>query len=211
MRPALVLLLASGILAAQPRYGRYHKHNFTTALGAGLPRADLLASFKDSVGVTFGYGYRFHENFQVETGLDTIFHAAEVRDFYESPVGDLRIRDYQFMLPIGGRAILPLARGRLQFYGGGGAAWLRYQESIRQPFGEAYFRIDCVPCRSRGGWGYYGLVGASVALDRRQHFRLGVTAKMYRAKTSGDAFGTLPPFTTRDRWLNVFGEFGVSF
>ena len=29
--------------------------------------------------------------------------------------------------------------------------------------------------------------------------------------TDGDPLGFIPPFRSRDRWVNVFGEFGVSF
>ncbi len=213
MKLLLVLLVLSGPVLAQwggrPRY--YRKHHLTGSIGAGLPRGELRPYFGDSFGLNVGYGYRFHPNFQVDVGLDTLFHAARVKDFFESQFGDLRIRDYQFLLPIGGRAILPLASGRLQFHGGGGGAYMRYQERIRQPFGDAYFRLECPVCRSRGGWGYYALAGSSVALDRRQHFRLGVTTKVYRGNTEGDAFGQLPAIRSRDRWLNVFGEFGVSF
>jgi hypothetical protein len=213
MKAVLVLLALSGTLAAQGRARPrgYWKHHVTGAMGAGLPRGELRPFFGDSFGLNFGYGYRFHRNFQADTGLDTVFHAARVRDFFQSQFGDLRIRDYQFMVPVGGRAILAVLGGRLQFHGGGGAAYVRYQERIRQPFGDAYFRLECRVCRSRSGWGHYGLLGTSVALDRYQHFRLGVATKVYRAGTGGDAFGTLPAFHTRDRWVNVFGEFGLSF
>jgi hypothetical protein len=86
---------------------------------------------------------------------------------------------------------------------------MRYTELLRQP--SDYFRIDCRVCNSRYGWGYYGLLGASFAFDSRQRFRLGVTAKVYQGHTDGDPLGFIPPLRTRDRWVNIFGEFGVSF
>ncbi|MGB9605484.1 MAG: hypothetical protein ACPL88_06350, partial [Bryobacteraceae bacterium] len=135
--------------------------------------------------------------------------AAGVRDFYESPVGLLRIRDYQFLLPVGGRAILPLARERVQVFGGGGVAWLRYSEMIRQPI--AYVRIECPVCGSRSGWASYALSGMAVFLDQGRHFRTGVNVKMYRGHTEGDPFGAAPAIRTRDHWLQVYGEFGLSF
>ncbi len=208
MKPLLVVLaLAAPLVAEQP----FRRHNLNLALGAGLPRGDLKPFLSDSFGLNLGYGYRFHQNFQADIGLDTVFHAARVRDFYESRFGDLRIRDFQYLLPFGARAILPAASGRLQVYGGGGGAYIRYQESIRQPFGDAYVRVECPVCQYRSGWGYYGMVGASVALDRRGHFRLGFNSRVYRAHTSGDRFGSLPFSRTRDAWINAFAEFGVSF
>ncbi|MGH9675233.1 MAG: hypothetical protein ACRD44_18840, partial [Bryobacteraceae bacterium] len=132
-------------------------------MGAGLPKGELQTYFADSFGLGVSYGYRFHRNFQADVGLDTIFHAAEVRDVFSTQLGDLRIRDYQYLVPFGGRAIIPVLDGRLQFHGGGGPAYMRYQERIRQPFGDAYVRLDCVVCRARDGWGWYALAGASVA------------------------------------------------
>jgi hypothetical protein len=201
-----VVVMAPAV--AQPEV---RKHNFTVGVGAGIPRGDLGPLFSTSPAFSFGYGFRFHEFFQADVGLDTVFHAADVRDLFPSYIGDLRIRDYQFLLPMGGRAILPLADGRVLLSGGGGGAYMRYQERIRQPFGDAYFRLDCTVCRARSGWGYYALLGASFAVDRGQHFRIGVTSRLYRGNTEGDPFGALPPVRTRDHWLATTGEFTFAF
>ena len=198
-------------LLAIPLLGQswYPKHNFTFGAGVGRPRGDLVSYFSDSPAVAVGYGYRFHPNLQIDVGLDTVFHAAGVKDFYESGFGAHRIRDYQFMVPMGGRAILPLAGGRLLFAGGGGGAYMRYSERIYQP--SDYYQIDCPVCASRDGWGYYGLLSATAFVDRAKHFRLGVTSKVYRGHTDGEPLGSAPGARTRDRWINVYGEFGFSF
>lgn len=208
MRLLAVLLVMAAMAAAQERYNRHSIHILG---GPSIPRGELKNFF--GVAPLFGvnYGYRFHRYFQVETGLDTAFGAADVRDFLESEFGPLRIRDYQFMWPIGGRVVVPVAGEKLHLNAGGGAAWLTYQERVRQPFSGGFYRVQCPPCRSRSGWGSYGLLGFSVALDRGGHFRLGGTVKVYRATTGGDAFGPLPPFETRDRWVNAAGEFTFSF
>jgi hypothetical protein len=86
---------------------------------------------------------------------------------------------------------------------------MRYQERLRQP--SDYYRLDCPVCASRDGWGWYGTVGASLALDRYQHFRLGAGSRVYRGHTSGDALGDVPGLKTRDHWVNVFGELTFSF
>jgi hypothetical protein len=86
---------------------------------------------------------------------------------------------------------------------------MRYSERVRQP--STFIRVDCPVCNSRNGWGYYALVGTSVALDYAQHFRLGVSTKVYRGHTEGDPLGSVTGLRTRDRWINVFAEFGVSF
>ncbi len=199
-------MLAAATAGAQPDYRR---HNFTLGAGAGRPQGGIRGPLGDSPGIAFGYGYRFHPNFQADAGLDVLFGAAGIRDFLDTALGPLRIRDREFLLPFGGRAILPFLNGRLQIAGGGGGAFMRYAEMLRQP-GE-YFRIDCPYCAARNGWGYYALVNASVALDRYQHFRLGVTAKKYRGHTSGDPLGYVPDLKTKDHWLNLFVEFGYAF
>jgi hypothetical protein len=200
-------------LAAVGLHGQdyYTRHNFTFGVGAAQPRGELRSLFADSPVVNVGYGYRFYRYFQADIGLDTAFGAAGVRDFLSTAFGDLRIRDYQFMLPMGGRVVVPFAGERFQFHAGGGGAYLRYTERIRQPFQYSGYRIDCAVCSSRDGWGYYALLGANVALDRYRHFRLGVSSKVYRGHTDGDPLGAVPPLRTRDHWVNIVGEFGFSF
>ncbi len=202
----LVLFLAALPVVAQTPY---RKHTLWLGAGAGLPRADLRFSMSDSFGLTGGYGYRFHRFFQAEVGLDTLFGAAGVRDYYASPLGDLRIRDFQYLVPFGGRVILPVLSDRLQFHGGVGGAYLRYAERIRQPFGDAYYRLACPVCEARSGWGSYGLLGASVALDRWQHFRFHFNTRVYRGGTRGGPIGAVPGRRTTDRWVNMFA--GISF
>ncbi len=210
MRPrAAVLALAAALPSPVAAQSWYPRHSFHVAVGAAQPRASLAPLLRDSTVFGFGYGWRFHRYLQADVGLDTIFYAAGVRDFLDTRFGPLRIRDYQFLIPFGGRAILPLDRGRFLFSLGGGGARFQYSELVRQP--SDYYRIDCYVCRSRGGWGSYALAAASVALDQRRRFRLGVTGKLYHGHTEGDPLGQIPPYQTRDRWANVMGEFGFSF
>ncbi|MGH9658636.1 MAG: hypothetical protein ACRD96_08835 [Bryobacteraceae bacterium] len=200
------MLLAA--LAAAPGLAQYH-HNFRLGLGSGQPRANLRSLYRDSFGLALGYGFRFHPYMQLDAGLDSVFGAAGVRDFLPSQFGDLRIRDYQFLVPVGGRVILPFLSDRAQIHAGGGAAYMRYTERVRQP--SDYFRIDCSVCASRHGWGYYGLVGASVGVDRRNHWRIGVSSRIYRGHTDGDPLGAVDAVRTRDHWVNIFGEMIFSF
>lgn len=210
MRLTSAMKLLFVLAAAVPLSAQYYpQHNFTLGAGAGLPRGDLRGPFADSAGLGIGYGYRFHRYFQADVGLDTLFGAAGVREFVETEIGFLRIKDYQFLLPFGGRAILPLAGGRVLVSGGGGGVYMRYSERIRQP--SSYFRVDCPFCSSRSGWGSYALVGTRVALDSGRHLWLGATGKIYRGHTEGESLGSVPSIRTRDRWVNVFGEFGFSF
>jgi hypothetical protein len=146
-------------------------------------------------------------NFQADTGLDILFGAAGVRQFISTDLGYARIRDRQYMWPFGGRVVLPLRAGRLQASVGGGGVYLRYSERLTQP--SSYYRVQCMVCTSRSGWGAYGLAAGSMALDRYQRFRVGVTAKVYRGHTDGQAIGGVPGLRTRDLWVNLFADLTV--
>ncbi len=208
---ALSILLPGAF--AQFRVGRagYQQHSLSIGGGGGIPRGELQPLLATSPALRINYGYRFMKNFQADIGFDTVFHAASVKDYYQSQFGDLRIKDYQFFLPVGGRAVIPLARNRVQLHAGGGGAWMTYRERIRQPFGDSNYRLDCPVCSSRSGFGYYALLGSSVAIDRAQMFRLGFTSKLYRGRTSGDSLGPIPGVRTRDQWLTTAAEFSVNF
>jgi len=218
----LSLLLGAAMIATAQDY--YPRHNITFGAGGAVPGGSDVtilpdeplppdAPIKSFMGaspmVAIGYGYRFHRFFQADVGLNIAFGAANVRDFLTTQIGAVEIGDREYMVPLGGRAIAPLAGGRLLFAGGGGGAYLRYNERIRQP--SDYFRIDCPICTSRSGWGYYALVNGSYFLDRNQHFRIGVTAQFVRGHTEGEPLGDIPGTRTTDHWTNILGEFGFSF
>ena len=207
MRTLVSFLALAGLAAGQD----YNRHNFHVDLGAARPRGELRPLFNDSFLAGFGYAYRFHEFFQVEGGFDTVFGAARVRDFLPSFFGNLRIRDYQHFVPFGGSVVIPIANEKVHFYGGGGGAYIRYSERVRQPLQDSGFRFDCDVCSSRDGFGYYATVGADVALNSTRNFRLGAGARVYRGETEGDPFGAVPARATRDHWLNLFGRLSFTF
>src|SRR5215510_13531622 len=184
-------------------------HNFTFGAGAARPRGDLGPILGDTPGVSIGYGYRFHRYFQADAGLDVLFGAASVRDFLSTGLGDFRIRDREYFVPFGGRAIIPLAHDRVLLSGGGGGAWIKYRERVNQP-GD-YIHIDCPVCSSRDGWGYYAQGNLSYFVNRMKNFRIGVNTKVVRGHTDGQSIGLVPGFKTRDKWLLINAEFGFSF
>lgn len=209
MKKVLPVLIALATLCQNLPAQEYRKHNVTATAGAGLPRGDLRYLFSNSFGAGFGYHYRFLPWFAAEGGYESLFGAGGGREFFPTDFGNLRIRDYQQFLFFGGRAILPIAGDRLQLYGGGGGAYLRYSERIRQPFND--FRLDCPVCAVRDGVGYYAVAGVNVAIDRGQRFRVGFGTKVYRGATEGDPLGSVPGGETVDRWINLFGSVSVSF
>ena len=210
MRFALLYLLvacgAAGSLFGQDDFRRF---NISLNMGAATPHEDLKPFFNNDFVLGGNFGYRFHRNFQLDVGFDEVFGAAGVEDYLQTDIGYLRIRDRQYFVPFGGRAILPLADGKVLIYGGGGGAYMRYSEVLKQP--SDYYTVECPYCLSRDGWGYYGVAGASYALNYGQNFRIGFLTKTYRGHTSGENLGTLPGVKTKDTWVNYMGEFTFCF
>jgi hypothetical protein len=204
-----VPLFVMGFLPTIGLADGFPRHNFNFGAGAGVPRSQLGSFFDPKAGASIGYGYRFHEYFQADIGFDAIFGAGNVREFANTITGFRRIRDFQYLLPVGGRAILPLANGRLQLFGGGGGTYMRYQEQLSQP--SSYYRLECPDCTARSGWGYYATAGFTVFLDRRRLMRIGVAPRVYRGHTDGERVGNVPGFRTSDHWVTVMAEFGISF
>lgn len=212
MRHAILCLplgcLLLPVASAQYRRSDFHHHHFTGALGVAVPGGDLTTFYKDAFAWSFTYGYRPLKYLQADLGYEGAYNAARVRDYIYNPAaGYLRIRDFQVFLPIGGRVVAPLARGRLEFYAGGGAAYLRTAEFLRQP--NQWVRFECPDCVARDGWGYYALLGSGLALDSGQHLRLNATTRVYRATTSGPPVGATPAINTNEQWVNTC--FGLTF
>jgi len=208
MRLYIFLLLA--LTSTYPSFGQsYQRHHFTGGLGVATPRDELSNYYQNAFSWTLGYGFRPVSFFQIDMGYDGAYNAARVNDYYESATfGAVRIRDFQHYFPVGGRVILPLADSKVQVYGGGGGAYMRYSEGLRQP--SDYIRIDCPVCNARDGFGWYGLAGGDVAINRAQTLRLGVTTKMYKGTTDGLSVGIIPAAKTKDRWLNVYFHLTLS-
>jgi len=186
----------------------FPRHYITGGLGSGLPRGEINEYLANRFGTTINYGYRFHRYFQADIGYDLVFGAGQVKDTVDTALGTFRIRDRQHFLPFGGRGIMPLARGRVLISGGGGGAYMRYQESIPQP--NVNFRIACPYCIGRGGMGAYALVSAKFS-NRWQRYWFGVTSKVIRGRSEGEPFAGLPVTRTKDHWINTFAEVGFAF
>lgn len=204
-RLAFLTLCLTLSMAGQSRMQR---NVITLGLGAAVPGQDLKYSFEPSFALGFNYGFRLHPYLQLDAGLDTAFQSARVNDYIYTGFGAHRIRDYQLFIPFGGRIIVP-AGNRWQLFAGGGGAYVRYYEAISQP--SYYYRIDCPPCSSRSGVGYYGLVGFRWRPNEFSPFWIGASARVLRVQTDGQPIGDLIVRPTNDRWITPMLEFGFSF
>jgi hypothetical protein len=186
---------------------------FSVSMGAGgaIPREDLASFMNTSPLLRVGFGYRPFRYLQADVGLDAIFHAAGVRGFQDTIIGRIRIRDNEILVPLGGRAILPLPGQRIELFGGGGATYLHYGETVEVPGAGTDSGFRCQTCKSRGGWGSYATAGVNVAVEGSRRFWVGVETRLFHGKTNGDPLGAVPPLETQDTWINTAAVFTVRF
>jgi hypothetical protein len=143
-RPKTALLVLAALAGSLPLAAQFPKHNVTFGGGAAQPGASLKNVFSPTGFVRVGYGYRIFKNLEATAGVDSAFLAAGVKDFYQSQFGPLRIRDYQYMVPFGGRVVLPFGEDeRFRVHAGAGGAYLRYSERSSQPFSNSGIKLDC--------------------------------------------------------------------
>ncbi len=188
-RMGLIISVAYAVitpLMAQSDAQRLWKHMFTIGSGAAIPAGDLKQFMSPSAALRFKYGYRFTRTIQADFGLDMVIHAAGINESGK--------QDFEFMIPLGGRVILPLFSDSFEPFAGVGGAYMTYNEA-RGSY--------CAGCVSRGGWGFYGTAGANVALEQKKHVGLGIEAQYLKGTTSGKLLGTGVAFESKDRWLTT--------
>jgi hypothetical protein len=187
----------------------YHHNNFIVGVGPAIPIGSTTNYLSTAPFVNFGYGYRFNRWFQADAGFQIAFGAANNHNAEITDIGAVQGGDHEFMIPLGGRVYIPQPFHRISLSAGGGAAYLHYSETVSS--GDTGYSLGCYSCRSRGGWGGYGLANISYYLDANHNFHVGTTLEFIAASTNGQAVGNVPAISTSDRWTTISFEFGLSF
>ena len=207
---ALTVTLACCPSFAQNGGEPIHHQNIDVSVGSAIPVGNATNYLNTAPFVGVGYGYRINRLLQADAGLLFAFGAANNQNAVVTDVGTVQGGDHEFMIPLGGRIIIPQPLRRIEVSTGGGAVYLHYSETA--PSGDYYYGPSvCYTCTSRGGWGGYGLANVSYFLDSNHTFRIGSTLQYIAGSTNGQAVGNLPGFKTTDHWLNVAFGFGLSF
>jgi hypothetical protein len=186
----------------------FHRHNIVVGIGAAVPAGSDTSYLSTAPLVSFGYGYRLSRFFRADAGFQLAFGAANNQNAVQTDVGAVQGGDHEYMIPLGGRVILPLPWRRIEASAGGGAIYLHYSETVPSNGG---YSLNCYTCSSRGGWGGYGLGNVSYFLDSDRVFHVGTTFQFISASTSGQAVGNVPATKTTDHWANIYFEVGMSF
>src|SRR6185437_14945502 len=200
------VLLLSSIAFAQS--GSAHRNNITAGIGPGIPVGSDTAYLDAAPLISIGYGYRFYRFLQADVGFQTAFGAASNQNIEATNLGYVRGGDREYMVPLGGRLIIPTPLSRIELSAGGGGAYLHYSETVPSSY---YYTNYCYSCTSRGGWGAYGMANVSYFLDSDHNFHVGTTGQFISASLHGDAVGATPAINTKDHWVNISLELGFSF
>jgi hypothetical protein len=203
---SLGLIILSGALMLQG--ADFHRNNFAIGVGAATPVGSSTSYLSTAPLVSLGYGYRFNRFLQADAGLQFAFGAADNQSPVQTNLGVFKGGDREYMVPLGGRFIVPLPFERIEASVGGGGAYLHYSETAPS---SAYYQNFCYTCTSRGGWGGYGLANISYFLDQGRNFHIGLTYQFISASTNGEPVGNVPAIKTTDHWTNALLEFGFSF
>ncbi len=187
----------------------FHHNNVVVGVGPAIPTGSSTTFLGTAPLIKVAYGYRFSRFFQADAGFQMAFGAANNQNPVVTDFGTVRGGDHEFMIPLGGRVIIPTPFHRFEVSAGGGAAYLHYSETA--PSGGGEFSINCFNCTSRGGWGGYGLANVSYFLDDSQIFHVGTTFQYIAGHTNGQAVANFPALRTSDHWANLTLEFGISF
>ena len=186
----------------------FHRNNVTVGIGAAVPVGSDSSYLNSAPLVSVGYGYRFNRYFRADAGLQFAFGAANNQNAVQTDLGAVQGGDREYMIPLGGRFIIPLPFNRLEVSAGGGAIYLHYSETAPS---NGYYSPTCYTCASRGGWGGYGMGNVSYFLDSDHIFHVGSTLQFISASTNGPSIGNVPAAKTTDRWATISIEFGMSF
>lgn len=205
--PALGCLFVSSLAFAQSS-SEFHRNNIVVGGGAAIPVGNTTNYLSTAPMFNIGYGYRFKRWFQADIGLSIAFGAANNQNAEVTDFGQIQGGDHEFMLPLGGRFIIPTPFKRIELSAGGGTAYLHYSETVPS---NQFVANNCYSCTSRGGWGGYGLGDVSYFLDEGHNFRVGASVQLISASTNGPAVGNVPALKTTDHWSNVIFYFGLSF
>ena len=209
MRKLALVLAHSGFAAlALAQTDGFQRHHINVGIGSAIPAGNTSNFLSTAPLITVGYGYRFTRFLQLDVGFHLIFGAANNQNGEVTDFGQVQGGDHEYMVPLGGRYIIPSPFKRMEFSAGGGTVYLHYSETIPS---SGDFSSTCYTCSSRGGWGGYGLGNASYFFGDSRMFHVGTTFEYIAASTSGQAVGNVPGIQTRDRWSNLYLEFGLSF
>ncbi len=209
------LLLTSLCLTVTiPAFAQYsdeiHHNNISVGGGAAIPVGSTSGYLNTAFAFSVSYGYRVNRFFQADAGFQMAFGAANNQNLEQTDFGEVQGGDHEFMLPLGGRFIIPLPFRKLEASAGGGGVYLHYAETAPSG-GMRGIQATATRVRHEAAWGGYGLANLSYFLDRNRTFHVGTTLEFIGGSTNGQAVADIPSMKTTDHWTNVFIEFGISF
>ncbi len=107
----------------------FHHNNIVVGVGPAIPMGSSTTYLSAAPLIKVGYGYRFSKLFQADAGFQMAFGAASNQNQVVTDLGVVQGGDHEFMIPLGGRIIIPQPFKRFEVSAGGGAVYLHYSET----------------------------------------------------------------------------------
>lgn len=180
IRTRLLLTIAMAATASGAAQD-FQRNRVTIGVGTAAPNDSQYAD--PGVGLELNFGIRYTPYIQFDAGLETSFNH-DYRNFIPR-TGSGDTTSTNIFVPVGGRIIIPLLRGRVEPSFGAGGVYRYYKNGFDQHQG-----------------GVYGLAGVDYALDSEHRHRVGVTVRYMNIMSAG---------RPHPQWVNVFGEYTYSW
>ncbi len=171
---ALTIAMAAGVAASAQDV-----QSKSITIGVGTAAPDDKQYMDSDLALELNLGVRYNRYLQFDAGFETSFNRDHRNLIPRTGSGDTTSTN--FFVPVGGRIIIPLLRGRLEPSFGVGGVYRYDKNGFDQNQG-----------------GAYGLGGVSYALDYEHRHRVGFTVRYINIMSTG---------RPHPQWVNVFGEY----
>jgi hypothetical protein len=209
MRP-LILVFACVSFAnlALGQTDEYQQNHIAEVTGPAIPLGNAANYVSAAPLLSVATGYRFTRFLQADVAFHVPFRAETNRTAELTGLGQVHGGNRDYMIPLGGRYVIPSPFKLMEFSAGRGGIYRHYSET--RPFDGCY-SSECCTYLSRGDWGNYGPRNASYFFGDGHNFHVGTTYEFVAPSTDGQAVGHVPDVRTSDHWSNLFLEFGFRF
>jgi hypothetical protein len=125
----VALALVTACVAGRAQETGFHRNHVAVGIGPAIPTGNTGNYLGTAPMVNLRYGYRFNRLLQGDAGFAFLWGAANNQNAVITDLGQVQGGDHEFMLPLGGRIILPLPFKPIEASVGGGGIYLHYSET----------------------------------------------------------------------------------
>jgi hypothetical protein len=192
----LVLACTSFATFVSAQTAEFQRNHSTVGVGPPILVGNAADHLITAPLLSAESGYRFTWVLRSDVGVEIALGGADRQSAVQTRLGALQSGGHDYMIPFGGRYVMPSPLTRIEFPVGGGAGHLRHSETTPA---------------SRGGWGGYGFGNAGYLFGHNQNLHVGTTFEFIAPSSDGQTIAYVPAARATDGWSNLYLEIGVRF